>query len=54
MWDFTGETPEEISFKAGDTVLLLECVEGEEWWKGEVTRSGAAGLFPAAYVKKDD
>ena len=39
--------------KAGDTVFLLECVEGDEWWKGEVAGSGSVGLFPSAYVKKD-
>lgn len=53
MWDFTGETPEEVTFKAGDTVFLLECVDGDEWWKGEVAGSGSVGLFPSAYVKKD-
>ncbi len=52
QWDFTAETPEEVSFKAGDLLDLLECVEGEEWWKVR-TPGGAEGLSPSAYMKKN-
>jgi hypothetical protein len=41
----------QVSFKAGDTVELLEAIEGEEWWKGRIN-GGPEGLFPSAYVKK--
>ncbi len=47
QWDFVAETPEEMSFKAGDVIELLECIEGDEWWKGSL-QSGAVGLFPSS------
>ncbi len=28
-------------------MFLYECVEGDEWWKGEVAGSSTVGLFPA-------
>jgi len=37
--------------RAGDTIELLEALDGEEWWKGRVN-GGPEGLFPSAYVKK--
>ena len=52
QWDFTAETPEEVSFKAGDVLELLECGDGEEWWKVRIA-SGAEGLAPSAYMKKN-
>jgi hypothetical protein len=51
QWDFTAETEEEVSFKAGDVILLHEYLEEEEWWKGEV--NGEVGLFPSAYCKRE-
>ena len=51
QWDFNAETPEEVSFAAGDVINLLECEADDEWWKGE-TPDGRVGLFPAAYVAK--
>jgi hypothetical protein len=51
QWDFTAETPEEVSFKAGDVLDLVECVDGDEWWKVR-TASGAEGLAPSAYVSR--
>ena len=51
QWDFNAETPEEVSFRAGDVINLIEYEPDEEWWKGE-TPEGKIGLFPAAYVQK--
>jgi SH3 domain len=47
MYDFSGSS-DELSFKAGDEIVLLhEVVDG--WWRGELY--GANGLFPITYTE---
>lgn len=47
LYDFEGETAEELAFRKGDTIKVLECVY-ETWWRGELR--GRIGIFPTVYV----
>ena len=48
LYDFLGETPEDLSFVPGDRIELLEHV-GTDWLKGLLR--GNTGIFPAAFVE---
>lgn len=47
LYDFEGETSDELAFKRGEVVRVLEKVS-EEWWRGELR--GRVGIFPTNYV----
>lgn len=47
LYDFVGETSDELPFRRGDLIRVLERVS-EEWWKGEL--KGRVGIFPTNYV----
>ena len=47
LYDFTGRTDRELSFKKGDN-LLLYTKASPEWWEGAF--AGKEGLVPANYV----
>merc|ERR1719354_87286 len=49
LYDFSPTSPGELSFKAGDVLLVIQAEE-EDWWDGEL--NGVEGAFPAAYVEK--
>ncbi|CAL1697804.1 unnamed protein product [Somion occarium] len=51
MYDFTASSPDELSFKAGDQIIVTnEVVDG--WWMGELKNgSGKKGLFPSSYTR---
>lgn len=48
IYDYTAENDEQLSFKVGDLITVLEEREGG-WWKGSL--DGKDGLFPANYVE---
>ena len=48
LYDFPGETPEDLSFDPGDRIELVEHV-GADWLKGSLR--GNTGIFPAAFVE---
>nr|XP_057943054.1 SH3 domain-containing protein 19 isoform X3 [Doryrhamphus excisus] len=48
LHDFTPEGPGELAVKAGDTIGMVERVDGE-WYRG--TFQGATGFFPVNFVK---
>ena len=48
VYDFGGRSADELSFKAGDIIQLIEKVDAA-WWKGKLGRK--EGVFPANYVK---
>jgi len=53
LYDFVGENPDELTFKAGDTLEILSTDEsdgGEGWWVGRLA-SGTQGLFPSDYIQ---
>lgn len=49
--DFHPEAPEEVGFRRGDKIILLEKTD-ENWWTGQVQSSGEQGLFPRNYVRE--
>ncbi|GAA5907319.1 uncharacterized protein JCM6883_001169 [Sporobolomyces salmoneus] len=48
LYDFVGQTPEELEFRTGDVVRVVECLY-EDWWKGELR--GRVGIFPRNHVQ---
>ncbi|ELR15570.1 SH3 domain containing protein [Acanthamoeba castellanii str. Neff] len=49
LFDFTGDNDKKISFKRGDTINVLQKLQEEGWWEGEL--NGQVGLFPSNYVR---
>nr|XP_055044805.1 rho GTPase-activating protein 4a isoform X3 [Misgurnus anguillicaudatus] len=47
MYDYTGRSSSELSFKQGDR-LILHSQASSEWWRGEV--NGTKGLIPNKYI----
>lgn len=51
LYDYTADEENEISFVAGDRIVLVQDdTDGSGWSEGEI--NGQTGLFPTAYVKK--
>ncbi|XP_075786145.1 SH3 domain-containing protein 19 isoform X3 [Pelodiscus sinensis] len=48
LHDFTAETNEDLSFKKGDYIRILEHVDSE-WYRGRLNDS--EGIFPAVFVQ---
>ncbi|KAI8146274.1 hypothetical protein BJV82DRAFT_601149 [Fennellomyces sp. T-0311] len=53
LFDFEGESLEELSFRAGDVITVVEEVD-EGWWLGEVEHVGPKrrGIFPVNYTEE--
>lgn len=50
LYDFDGQTPEDLPFREGDRIKVLRKTEStDDWWDGEV--NGRKGSFPANYVQ---
>lgn len=49
LFDFQASEPEELSFRKGDIIAVLESVF-KDWWKGFLR--GQTGIFPLNYVEK--
>ncbi|GAA5979865.1 hypothetical protein JCM5350_005524 [Sporobolomyces pararoseus] len=49
LYDFVGQTPEELEFRRGEVIRVVECLY-EDWWKGENSR-GRVGIFPRNHVE---
>jgi len=47
QWDFNSQNPDELSFKAGEIIIIHE--QAGDWWRGEIR--GRTGLLPANYVQ---
>lgn len=47
MYDYTGRSSSELSFKQGDR-LILHSQASSDWWRGEV--NGTKGLIPNKYI----
>lgn len=47
LYDFETTAEEELPFKRGDVINVVECLYAE-WWKGELR--GRVGIFPVNYV----
>lgn len=48
LHSFTAETSDDLSFKRGDRILILERVDSD-WYKGSLR--GREGIFPAVFVR---
>lgn len=50
-YDFTPNDPEELPFKRGDIIMIID-KKDPNWWTGEVERGGQTqrGLLPRTYV----
>merc|ERR1719483_1261912 len=48
LFQYTAQYEDELSFEAGD-VILVTAKEEEAWWRGEV--GGKSGVFPSNYVE---
>lgn len=58
QWAYPGAAEGDLSFNAGDKILVLK-KENTEWWSGQVLgpageAKGEVGIFPCSYVKVDD
>lgn len=47
LYDFSPTSPGELSFKAGDILIVKQNAE-VDWWDGEL--GGVFGAFPSSYV----
>lgn len=47
MYDFAGESSDELSFARGELIRVIDAVS-DEWWRGELR--GRTGIFPTNYV----
>mmetsp|Transcript_24007 Transcript_24007/g.67261 ORF Transcript_24007/g.67261 Transcript_24007/m.67261 type:complete len:439 (+) Transcript_24007:213-1529(+) len=52
LYDFAAEESNELSFKAGDIIVISKADPGSDWWLGHVQGTGKDGLFPSAYVQR--
>ncbi|KAN0061152.1 hypothetical protein ACQY0O_006887 [Thecaphora frezii] len=55
LHDFEAENPDEVSFKAGESIIVVEKDDayGDGWWQGTNAR-GETGLFPFTYTTLDE
>lgn len=49
-YDYRAAIPEEVSFRAGDILLIVRMLE-DGWWESEVLTSGRIGLAPSNFLK---
>lgn len=48
VWDHVAMETEELAFRAGDVVEVLDTMDRDWWWG---TRGESSGWFPAAFVR---
>ncbi|PPQ64116.1 hypothetical protein CVT24_008727 [Panaeolus cyanescens] len=52
LHDFSGSSADELSFKAGDEIIVVSEVL-DDWWEGEMVKQPSKkGLFPTSYVEE--
>ncbi|ODQ56699.1 hypothetical protein WICANDRAFT_37070 [Wickerhamomyces anomalus NRRL Y-366-8] len=49
IYDYRPQQPEDLEFRAGDKIQVLEHTS-PDWWKGAI--GSRSGMFPSNYVKK--
>uniref|UniRef100_A0A8C8CA09 Crk-like protein n=2 Tax=Salmoninae TaxID=504568 RepID=A0A8C8CA09_ONCTS len=50
LYDFTGSDTEDLPFKKGEILIILEKPE-EQWWSAK-SKEGRVGMIPVPYVEK--
>lgn len=48
VWDHVAMEPEELAFRAGDVIEVLDTMDRDWWWG---SRNEDSGWFPAAFVR---
>jgi len=51
LWDYDATDNEELTFKEGDTISVLE-QQDESWWVGINNRTRQIGMLPSNYVEE--
>jgi len=51
LYDYCGQSPEDLSFYAGDIVTVTAEDDGNGWLTGEL--NGLTGIFPTSYVQRN-
>eukprot|EP01104_Vermistella_antarctica_P018073 TRINITY_DN6583_c0_g1_i1.p1 TRINITY_DN6583_c0_g1~~TRINITY_DN6583_c0_g1_i1.p1 ORF type:complete len:1214 (+),score=376.93 TRINITY_DN6583_c0_g1_i1:263-3904(+) len=49
LYDFDAENPDELDFKEGSIIVILDKAD-QDWWKGAL--NGKQGIFPKTYVQE--
>jgi len=52
-FDFTGKDPEDLPFKKGEILTILQKDE-EQWWTAKKDADSTTGLIPVPYIQKYD
>ncbi|CAE6520735.1 unnamed protein product [Rhizoctonia solani] len=50
LYDFTAQASDELSVKEGETLIVINREESEEWWKCR-NMKGEEGVVPSSYVE---
>ncbi|AMD22255.1 HGL085Cp [Eremothecium sinecaudum] len=50
-FDFTGESPDELTVKEGDEIYIINDKKSPDWWMCEIIRTGRRGVIPAQFIQ---
>ncbi|KAJ1675696.1 hypothetical protein EV182_000761, partial [Spiromyces aspiralis] len=50
LYTFSGECSQDLPFRKGDIIEVLDCAD-TKWWRGRILNTSTDGLFPACLVK---
>jgi len=50
LYDYQGEQSTDLSFSAGDTIIITQDDDGSGWTKGQDAH-GSEGIFPTSYIE---
>ncbi|SCW01015.1 LAFE_0D03202g1_1 [Lachancea fermentati] len=51
IYDFVGESPDELTVKEGQMVYILNDKKSKDWWMCELVETGKQGVVPAQFVE---
>ena len=49
LYDYAGETPDDLAFSEGDIIGVLDQTDPSGWWQGQL--NGVTGFFPSNFVE---
>ena len=52
-YDYEAGEDNELTFEEGDKIINIDFVD-DDWWLGELEKTGEKGLFPSNYVSLHD
>lgn len=53
LYQYNAQDAGDLALSPNDKIAVTEYMNAE-WWKGKNERSGAEGIFPASYVRKEE